>query len=90
MATRTRNAWRFRRPEEVGELIELGRVGTRRADVPEAGRQEAGWKIERLGLDILAEGQRDRPAARRIEQSRQRTGQGLEQLLGPIDPVEIT
>src|SRR6266581_1967508 len=78
----------FRFPEQVGELIELARVWTGRANGPEARLEETGWIVERLGLDVLAESQRHRPATRRIEQSRQRTGQGIEQLLGTADPVE--
>ena len=78
------------RAQQRRRLLELPHV--RRAAAGCGGR--AGSKnragiVERLGLHVLAQAEEGRPAVGRVEQDAQRLGQGLEQLLGPGDPVPV-
>src|SRR3546814_1330986 len=75
--------------EPISKRGDVDRIGDDTPRPPQPGREEMLRPVERLGLHILAERERHRPAISRIEQRRHRMGQGIEQLLGPRDPVEI-
>ena len=67
----------------------LALVGTDAARQPQALGEEALGIVESLGLDVLAEGERHRPAIGRIGQHRHGALQRRDELLGPGDAVEI-
>ena len=73
----------------LGKLVDLARIGRWPADAPDAAFEEAGRIVRRLGLHILAEGQRGGTTGGGIQQGRHGAGQAVEDLLGPLDAVEI-
>ena len=80
---------RARRPDRLDRAGQLARIGRGAADMPDPRREERLGPIMGLGLHILAEGQADRPAFRRVGHHPHRAGQRAQQMLGPRDAVEI-
>jgi len=78
----------FRPTQQRDRAGQLVRVGTGPAqDGVQAGGEERLGPVMRLGLDVLAQGQRHGPALDRVGQHLHRTRQRGQKLLGPGDPV---
>ena len=80
---------RRRRPDQAHRVGQVGGLGQRPADAPDARLEEAQGKVERLGLDVLGQRDRDRAGVDRIGQDPERTDERREQLLRTGDPVEV-
>ena len=72
-----------------GQVVNLTRIRRRPADAPEAALEKTLRIVVRLGLNVLAKRERRRSAQGRVEHSRQRPGQSVDQLLRSLDAVEI-
>ena len=77
------------RAQGIRRRLQLARVGARSTDMPRAGPEERLGPVEGLGLHVLAEGQRHRPAGGGVTHRRHRARQGRQQLLGSRDAVEV-
>ncbi|MNS28661.1 hypothetical protein D3C72_606450 [compost metagenome] len=71
------------------QRLDLARVGGLATFAPDAAGEERSRVVEGLGLNILAEGDGGRTADGGVQQGRQRLGQGVHDLFGAGDPVEI-
>ena len=75
--------------QEGCRLFELAQVGARAGDVVDPPVEEAGGIVEGLGLHVLAQADEGRAAVGGVEQHSQGLREGLQQLLGPGDPVPV-
>ena len=57
--------------QDLRRFLDLARIGRDAAHTMHALVEEAGWVVVGLGLHVLAEGERHRPAFGRIGQDRQ-------------------
>src|SRR5271170_5352683 len=77
------------RAQQGGGLAQFVGVGPLPALAMHAFFEKAFGIVIGLGLNVLAEGERDGSAFRRIGQHRDGPGQGWDDLFGPADAVEI-
>ena len=75
--------------QERRRFLDLARIGRDAAQAMHALVEEARRIVVGLGLHVLAEGERHRPAFGRIGQHRHRAVERRHDLLGPRDAVEI-
>ena len=75
--------------DDVGGAAQLLDVGTRSGDLVHRWLEEALREVERLGLDVLRQGDERRPAVRRVEHRGHRVRQRVHDLLGPGDAVPV-
>ena len=69
--------------------VERSRVGPRPRDAVQARREHRLREVERLGLDVLRQGQHHRARIGRVGEDPRDLRQRRDQLLGPDDPVEV-
>ncbi len=78
-----------RRPDQAHRVGQVGGLGQRPADAPDPRLEEGQGKVERLGLDVLGQRDRDRAGIDRVGQDPERPDEGRDQLLRTGDPVEV-
>ena len=73
--------------QQLGRLGEPLGLGGRAGDVPDAAGEERLGPVERLGLDVLRQRERDGAGLGRVGQHPHRGERGRNQLLGAVDAV---
>ena len=79
----------LRRADRLDHLRNLHRVGLGAADAPDVRLEEALGVVEGLGLDVLAEGEADRAAVRRVGKRAHGAGKCGEEMFGAGEAIKV-